>query len=142
MIDESIKDLAPPQKRGIGLGIDFDNYDQLSDEYEGICFDYEPGHGATISAVRGQDYAGWVSAYDNDVYINHILAFQDEYGWETNIPVEQYALNLANNYHWLKNIPPPILGNLMVLSLVNCTTMPLPISRLHRCENISLTQFY
>ena len=46
-----IKDFAPPQKRGIGLCIDCDNYDQPSDEYEGICFDYEPGYGATISAV-------------------------------------------------------------------------------------------
>lgn len=91
MIDELIKIFAPPQKRGIGLGIDCGN-DQPSDQNEGICFDYEPGYGDPLSAVRGQDYAGGVSAYDDDVYINHVLAFQDEYGWETNGPFTQYAL--------------------------------------------------
>jgi hypothetical protein len=114
---ESIKNFAPPQKRGIGLGIDCDNYDQPSDEY-GICFDYEPRYGDTISAVTGQDYAGGVSAYDDDVYINHVLAFQDEYGWEDNFPLIQYALGLSNNYYWPKNVPLPILGNPLVNGIV------------------------
>ena len=66
--------------------------DQPSDQNEGICLDYEPGYGDPLSAVRGQDYAGGVSAYDDDVYINHVLAIQDEYEWKTNDPSTQYAL--------------------------------------------------
>ena len=128
-----IKNFAPPQKRGIGLCIDCDNYDQPSDEYEGICFDYEPGYGATISAVRGKDYAGGVSAYDDDVYINHVLAFQEEYnGWETTNPFTQYASIIGQGMFLFLFLVTPWL---MLFTLVNCTIMPLPISRLHRCEN-------
>jgi hypothetical protein len=115
---ELIKIFAPPQKRGIGLGIDCDKYDQPSDDDEGICFDYEPWYGDTISAVTGQDYAGGVSAYDDDVYINHVLGFQDEYGWEYNFPLIQYGYGLANNYYWPKNVPLPILGNPLVNGIV------------------------
>jgi hypothetical protein len=30
-----------------------------------------------ISIVNGQDYAGGVSAYDDDIFINHVLSLQD-----------------------------------------------------------------
>jgi hypothetical protein len=111
---ELLKDIAPPENRGIGLDTDCDNYDQPSNE--GIC--YDPSHGDVTGIVRGQDYAGGVSAYDDDLFIKHVLSFQDEYGWEYDAPFVQYVLNLAANYNWPKNVPLPILGNPLVTGII------------------------
>jgi hypothetical protein len=74
--------------------------------------------GNTMAMVNGQDYAGGVSAYDDDVFINHVLGFQDEFGWEYAYPFEQYALNLAANYYWPKNAPLSILNNPLVNGII------------------------
>jgi hypothetical protein len=108
--------LSPPQKRGIGLGIDCDNYDQPSDG--STCYDYDPSHGFIEALVNGQDYAGGVSAYDDDIFINRVLSFQDEYGWEYNVPFVVYAVDLASNYYWPENVPLPICGNPLVKGIV------------------------
>jgi hypothetical protein len=74
---DELKNIDLPQKRGIGLDIDCDNYDQPSDG--GICYDRgDSVYGDYyISIVNGQDYAGGVSAYDDDIFINHVLSLQD-----------------------------------------------------------------
>ncbi|MGK3747097.1 MAG: hypothetical protein ACI90V_013960 [Bacillariaceae sp.] len=116
-LNELLK-ISQPNKRGIGLGIDCDSYDQPSNEHDGICFDYKLSDGDMAAMVRGQDYAGGVSAYDDNVYINHILTFQDEYGWEYNDPLAEYAIDLAYSYYLPKNVPLPILGNPLVDGII------------------------
>jgi hypothetical protein len=115
-VNKFIKKFVPPQKGGVGLGsIDCDNYDQPSvtdtndQNYDGKCFDVS--NGDTTLLVRGQDYSGGVSAYNDDVFINHILAFQDEYGTEYIIPIQTYVRELSNNYYWPRNVPLPIRGS-------------------------------
>ena len=68
--------------------------------------------------VNRQASAGGVSAYDDDVFINQVLGFQDEYGWEYDFPFSQYVSYLAANYYWPKNLPPPIRGNPPVNGIV------------------------
>ena len=106
---EDLSDSA--KKRSVGIdGPDCDTYDQPSDENDPICFDENPGVIVTF-LVNGQDQAGGVSAYNDDVFIRQVLEFQEEYGHEYIQPVVIYAKDgLSVNYYWPKNIPLPILG--------------------------------
>jgi hypothetical protein len=123
ILREFIENFDPPQKGGVGLGsIDCDNYDQPSnalgrdsDDYA-KCFD--PTKGEVTSMVRGQDFSGGISAYNDDVFINLGLAFQDQYGMEYTIPMKNYVEILSNNYYWPKNVPLPILGSPLIEGIV------------------------
>jgi hypothetical protein len=118
-VNKFIKNFVPPQKGGIGLGSpDCDNYDEPSDENEGICFDYDPTKGDATSMVRGQDFPGGISAYNDGVFINLGLAFQDQYGTEYISPMQSYVGILSNNYYWPKNVPLPILGSPLTEGIV------------------------
>jgi hypothetical protein len=122
-LSEFIEKYDPPQKGAVGLGsIDCDNYDQPSvtdkndQNYDGKCFDVS--NGDVTSKVRGQDKSGGVSAYNDDVFINLVLAFQDEYGTEYIRPRLLYLSQLAINYYWPKNVPLPILGSPLIEGIV------------------------
>ena len=99
------------KKRSVGLNKpDCNTYDQPSDTNAPICFDGVPDVKVDF-LVNGQDQAGGVSAYNDDVFISQVLEFQKQYGHEYIKPVQIYAAEgLSVNYYWPKNIPLPILG--------------------------------
>jgi len=108
------------KKRSVGLNKpDCNTYDQPSDTNAPICFDGVPDVKVDF-LVNGQDQAGGVSAYNDDVFISQVLEFQKQYGHEYIDPVQIYAAEgLSVNYYWPKNIPLPILGNPNVSGMIS-----------------------
>ena len=115
----ALANFGSTKKRSVGLdGTDCDTYDQPSNEDEPICFDENPGVMVDL-LVNGQDQAGGVSAYNDNVFISQVLEFQEQYGHEFIQPVQIYAVQgLSINYYWPKNIPLPILGKFLYVGNV------------------------
>ena len=107
------------KKRSVGLDrTNCNTYDQPSNVDEPVCFDAVPGVQVDF-LVNGQDQAGGVSAYNDDVFISQVLEFQEEYGHEYFLPVFSYVtVGLSVNYYWPRNIPLPILGKFLCVGYV------------------------
>jgi len=140
---ELLEGFSSPQKRGVGLEkksmscnayeeredddicTDYcKTYDQPSAAWSPVCFDFDPSGGGrdpsnpVFNLVTAQDVTGGVSAYNNKVFIKQVLAFQDEYGSEYNVPMHEMISHLLASYYWPKSVPLPVLGNPNVKGII------------------------
>lgn len=121
IVNQTFNDINDGLVQPRNMDVDCSSYSAPSDG-KGPCL--PPNYAGisrllTTALVNGMDLAGGIESYNDDMFVEEVMAFDKKYNSAgTHMPGVSFAGILSANYYWPKNIPIPVLGNPSIRGII------------------------